>query len=396
MRLTIAGPFFDASGYAQANRILANGLLRATVDVRILPMDGNRVPAGMSTEEEANWRSRMVSTPPADEPVVYSGLPEGYFQPGRGCPAVGLTMLESDRIPQAWVRICNRMDQVWVPSSFNASTFAESGVYAEKLRILPLGVDPELFSPSVPAYPLDTGGKFVFASVSEWVPRKGQDILLRAYLNTFTAADPVLLVLKTYDGHLADPGGGQVRRRVAALEKEVGPASGAPAVHLITEPLPASQLPGLYTLADCFVLPTRGEGWCLPALEAMACARPAILTAWSAPLDYLNPENSYPLPVEKLVPVLPCNHPTDGVYSGSRWAEPSLQALCQLLRHACDHRTETAAKGKRARADVLSRFTVGHTAALAKRYLDEASRRGSGEIINVPQKLNVSDDTPAK
>ncbi len=371
MRLTIAGPFFDASGYAQANRSLATGLFRSAVDVRILPMDGNRAQAGLEAREESFWRSRTVRLAPADEPVIYSGLPEGYFQPGRGCPAIGLTMLESDHIPDSWLRICNRMDQVWVPSSFNATTFARSGVQTGRIRVLPLGVDPDLFSPSVTPYPLDTAGKFVFLSVFEWVPRKGQDLLLRAYLTEFTAADPVVLVLKTYDGHLPDPGGSPIRRKVAALERETGPFENAPTIRLLTKPLPASHLPGLYTLADCFVLPSRGEGWCLPALEAMSSARPVILTAWSAPLDYLSEDNGYPLPVEKLVPAHPCNHPTDGFYSGSRWAEPSLSALKQLLRHACTHRAEATAKGKRARADVLAKFTIKHTAALAKIYLDE-------------------------
>ena len=39
------------------------------------------------------------------------------------------------------------------------------------------------------------------------------------------------------------------------------------------------ELRWLYASADAFVLPTRGEGWCLPAMEAMAMSLPVILSA---------------------------------------------------------------------------------------------------------------------
>ena len=58
----------------------------------------------------------------------------------------------------------------------------------------------------------------------------------------------------------------------------------------------------LYRSADCFVLPTRGEGWGMPILEAMACGLPVIATHWSSQVDFMNSRNSLPLDVESLVP----------------------------------------------------------------------------------------------
>lgn len=48
---------------------------------------------------------------------------------------------------------------------------------------------------------------------------------------------------------------------------------------------------------DCFVLPTRGEGWGMPLLEAMAYGRPVIATDWSAHTDFMTEDVAYPLRV---------------------------------------------------------------------------------------------------
>lgn len=57
----------------------------------------------------------------------------------------------------------------------------------------------------------------------------------------------------------------------------------------------------LYRSADCFVISTRGEGWGMPILEAMACGLPAIATNWSSQVDFFNETNGYPVDVASLI-----------------------------------------------------------------------------------------------
>src|SRR5918996_561 len=53
------------------------------------------------------------------------------------------------------------------------------------------------------------------------------------------------------------------------------PGARAPTVSF-DEDLPFEELPALYRAADVVVLPYRAEGFCLPAVEAMACGVPVI------------------------------------------------------------------------------------------------------------------------
>src|SRR5690349_23097650 len=58
----------------------------------------------------------------------------------------------------------------------------------------------------------------------------------------------------------------------------------------ICEERPARELGSLYRAADVLVAPYRGEGFCLPALEAMACGVPVIHTG-TGPTGEFVPES---------------------------------------------------------------------------------------------------------
>ena len=51
------------------------------------------------------------------------------------------------------------------------------------------------------------------------------------------------------------------------------------------------------------MIPTHGEGWGRPQMEAMAMELPVISTNWSGLVAFLNEESGYPIRVEGLVDV---------------------------------------------------------------------------------------------
>ena len=330
----------SASGYAVSARELLVNLDDLNVDVRLAYVYGTD---WMDTQRD-DHRIAAMRQRPKDlhvPQVVYA--PAELFCKNSGRYRIGYTMLEVDGIPAEWVRLCNEMDEVWVPSRFNVETFRESGVSCP-MHVMPLGVNPDYFNPRIRAF--RASPRYTFLSVFEWGARKAPEELLRAYSRAFTMKDDVLLLLKVTN---RDPGV-DVWGQITALSL---PEAGPPVALLYNRELPTHQMGSLYRSVDCFVLPSRGEGWGMPMLEAMACGLPVIATEWGGHTSFMHEGSAYPLRVAKLVPAeAKCPY-----YAGFRWAQPDQDHLVHLMRHVYECRDESVARGLAASEEVLARWT---------------------------------------
>ncbi|MBV9924341.1 MAG: glycosyltransferase [Acidobacteria bacterium] len=347
------------TGYANSSRELVLELDRQGVRVNYRYLYGPGTAfARPEPEQSTSYMVNVIRGRRVNPSGVHVSYGQGdSFRTDYRSYKIGYTMLEVDGLPREWVRRANLMDEVWTPSSFNADTFRASGVESP-VHVMPLGVNPAYFNPNIEGYPVP--GVYTFLSAFEWGERKAPEVLLRAFNDEFRAGEQAVLVCKVYNQDASV----NVPRQVSRLGLKDG---GGRVVFSINEVVPAHQLGALYRSADCFVLPSRGEGWGLPVLEAMACGLPVIATAWSAQTDFMNDRVAYPLRVEGLVPAeAKCPY-----YEGFNWAEPSYEHLRQLLRHVFENREEARLKGARASAEVLGRWTWRHSAEKIIRRLRE-------------------------
>ncbi len=339
------------SGYAMSSRELVLQLDDLHVDVRLAYLYGTD---WMDNQQDDHRLAAMRQRPKdLGLPQVVYGSGDLFCKNG-GAYQIGYTMLEVDGIPDDWVLQANAMDEVWVPSHFNQETFEQSGVRSP-IHVMPLGVNPDYFNPKIRSFRVSQ--RYTFLSVFEWGERKGPEVLLRAYHRAFSPDDDVLLLLKIRN---VDPSV-NIRQEMQKLDLPSGP----PIAILYNQDIPPHQVGSLYRSADCFVLPSRGEGWGLPILEAMACGIPTIATDWSAQTEFMNDHNAYPLRVEKLIPArAKCPY-----YEGFRWAQPDEDHLVHLMRYVYEHRDEAAAKGARAAEEALERWTWRQAATRVKQRL---------------------------
>lgn len=267
-------------------------------------------------------------------------------------------MFETDGLPKAWVDACNTQDEIWVPTAFNAESFARAGVRVPLVTV-PGGVDAQVFRPDVPPLPLPGRRRVSFLSIFKWEYRKGWDVLLRAWARAFHPDDDVCLYLRTYPADVrTEQPGPWVAEQIQQFLREDLRVDVAPIIVLDDE-VSDTDLPALYTACDVYLAPSRGEGWGRPQIEAMAAGRAVMATRWSGHLEFMTEETVSFIDVERLVPAGP------GL-EDQNWAEPSVEDLavkmCRLAFDAAGRR----ALGARARAHVTANFTWSRAAALAE------------------------------
>jgi len=124
------------------------------------------------------------------------------------------------------------------------------------------------------------------------------------------------------------------------------------------EEIPEYQLPSLYTMSDCLVFPTRGEGWGLPLFEALACGIPVITTGYGAPSEVLRDKKGEPLPGVHFLNYTEVLASDPYVYmEGKKWAEPNLAQLASEMRYQFEHRPEEKAKAMETSKIIRQKFS---------------------------------------
>ncbi|KAJ9471296.1 glycosyl transferase [Diplonema papillatum] len=288
---------------------------------------------------------------------------------------IGRSMTEVDAITKSWVTTLNEgrpargrggvgrraekadpplVDEVWVPSTFVAKAFRDSGVTIP-VTVIPECVDVYHYDPRVArtAYPGLPPAEYTFLSNFKWEPRKGWDILLAAFFTAFPLESPVrpLLVLKTHLYMDKDPHNpGKIRDKIRAFARERGyPPALCENVHVIAEEVPERDMPRVYKAADCFVLPTRGEGWGLGMHQAMSMGLPTIATNWSGNVDFMTEDTSLLIKVAKI------EQSKDN--SAGNWAVPDVRDLVEKMQWVVAHRAEAAQLGEAARKHIVKNFS---------------------------------------
>jgi len=288
----------------------------------------------------------LMGHKPAQRSVHVSYCQADFFRKTSKKYDVGYSMLEVTGLPEDWVAGCNRMNEVWVPASFNVDTFRNSGVTVP-IHVMPLGVDPMYFNPQIRSE--RASDSFTFLSVFEWGERKAPEVLLRAFAREFAQHEDVMLLLSVFN---RDPAV-DVRKEIANLNL---PRS-ARIVVMLNPEFADYQMGALYKSADCFVLPTRGEGWGQPALEAMACGLPVIATGWGGIADFLDDEVGYPIGYRMTPAEARCPY-----YEGFDWAEPDEDHLRARMREVVNAFDLAQVKGRKAAQRVAHKYTWQHSA----------------------------------
>lgn len=350
------GPVHGSIGYANAARNYVLALDKVGVGVQLKPYKWQTPDACLSDDIRERLEQLSNKVVARNAPRVQHAIADLFSRDELSRMNIGVTTFETDGMPNGWADKCNKLDVIVVPCDFNAKTFEKKGVPRQNLFVVPHVVDTENFRPNAQPIKIKNKRGFNFLSLFEFSHRKGWDVLLEAFWQEFKPQEDVSLTLKTYFRSSQPTHRQRVMRELKRFQLEKG-FSSRENVFLYSEIIPEEFMPNFYRAFDCFVFPTRGEGFGLPVAEAMACEVPVIATNWSGHLQFCKPENCYLINVARLAVIDSKMQTITPNYKGQRWAEPDVRHLRTLMRQVYENKKAAIEKVKRGRELLQKRFS---------------------------------------
>jgi len=164
------------------------------------------------------------------------------------------------------VRVAQQLPAILTVSQNSAKDIhSQMGVPSERMTVVPVGVDPEVFKPYKDAKVVK--GRIMVTSSSD-VPMKGLVPLLEAVAKLRTERDIELVVI----------GNPKPNGRVAKALDRLNLSDIVTTVSGVSD----EELARLYGEAEVAVVPSLYEGFSLPAIEAMSCGVPVVATTGGA------------------------------------------------------------------------------------------------------------------
>jgi len=336
------GSFSQGQGYSGASEKIAIELEKLGYDVRHVGFGkdnrNNRTKAGkILTSKE--FKLAQVG--------LCFGFPNAFSSLANNKYKIGWTMFETDRLPSGSNSWCgptgNASDMIntftdvlIVPSQHNYHLFRNSGVQ-KPIKVIHLGVDTDSYMKMVRPH-RDT---FTFLMAGVLTIRKNPGAVLSAFLDLFKDNEKVRLVLKTNSGtlgHFQMP-----YKNVTIIDRFATP----------------EEMLGYYRDADAFVFPSKGEGFGLTPLEAMATGLPTIFADNTGMSEYADKEYNYPVPCSTMTKAT--RFPVKWGNVGN-WYEVDYHALRNAMEEVYKQRNLWYEKGLRAADWVRKEWSYKRTA----------------------------------
>lgn len=325
LKINVMAPYISADGYGQA----ASNLLLSLDKLPGVDLFPIHIHPKYTNENFLEKRVLELCRRKVERgDIIILFLPPmadlGPKYPGQ--KVVNFTMFETTKIPIFWPSRMNRCDEIWTPSQWGKEVMVDCGVTAP-VEVQNLGI-PNWRCEF--ANRKNTKGPFVFG----WQAnngndnRKGARMLIRAFQELFGRNSGVELWLKSR----------------LSIRFPLPPENNI--VFFVGENN-NQEMHRFFKRVNCFVFPSRGEGWGLPPMEAMATGCPTILTNWSSMTEFMDESYCYPLKVARLEKI-DCTRDYPSNYFGpdvGEWALPDYEDLKRLMKHVYENYEEALDKG---------------------------------------------------
>ena len=288
-------------------------------------------------EQMVHWRMAYPSRIGVVHPTLYPflGMPSvGYLKLREQHEKVaGFEVADSDTISERGINLVNEVDLLMVPSQCSKDAYVNSGCKT-RVEVVPHGLSDLYNTPKNPLPQIPREGVKVLYFQVHSERRKGGDVVLDVMRRILRERRDVRFVVRT----------GRNRR-----------LCDMPQTTPIRNILPDRDVVHLYDSCDILLSPSRGGGFELNVLEAMARGLVVIASSWPAIKEYA--EVALFIKDKGRVRVLPGNPVHVGMGSN-----PDPSHAYELLKYAIDNLAELKGKAERLAPKIRERYTWRNTA----------------------------------
>lgn len=263
----------------------------------------------------------------ADVNIVLCETNHHIFYDSYVGPKIAFNVWESTLQPQGYFNKLLEFDELWVPSKWQKECSIAQGYPAEKIKVVPEGVDTNTFFPDDKVtHPL-TNDRFTFFLAGRWDYRKSIKEIIETFIKTFNKNEPVDLIISV-DNPFSNDGLNSTEERLKhyGLEDD--------RIKILHFP-PREEYIRLIKSCSVFLSCARSEGWNLPLIESMACGTPSIYSNCSGQLEFAE-NKGLPVKISKELPVSAStyNHFNENV---GNYYEPNFDDLSRVMKYAYDN-----------------------------------------------------------
>lgn len=203
-------------------------------------------------------------------------------------PKIAYNVWESTLQPEGFFKQLKKFDQLWVPSKWQKDCTINQGYPADRIKVVPEGVDTSVFFPEETSHPI-TQNSFTFFLAGRWDYRKSTKEIIETFLKTFEGVENVKLILSV-DNPFSNDGLKSTEDRLSFY------GLNDPKLEILHFPKREDYIKILKS-CNVFLSCARSEGWNLPLIESMACGIPSIYSNCSGQLEFAEGKG---IPVEIL------------------------------------------------------------------------------------------------
>lgn len=270
--------YCNATGYSVSSQDYVMSLL-GTNECKIKLQPVNQRFVGIS-KSRLEWIDSLRKTEISDNYIsIQQCIPPVYSQ-FKKHKNIGIAVFETIDPPKSWITNTNKMDLILFPSHFNKNTFISAGLKTPS-EVIPHCFDVKLFNDKVK--PKGRYNRFTFMYIATYRQRKNFDELINGYYDAFSDSDNVCLIIKTDKAK-------QLNGLILSIKSQKWRSKNTSPIYLDDQIIDFEEIPSYMKKADVVISPSRGEGFNIPCLHALALKVPVIVTRYGGCLEYSKPE----------------------------------------------------------------------------------------------------------